>query len=354
MTRSQPALRVGFLYTGDLRLEFAGFADKTAPAHRLFGAGHLAELGAEPVRFSWPRWWPRSWEGPWAWRLVQTVRLLTQQRSLHAVVASTEAAAYAPLLLRRLGLLRRPLVVLTVAALKPSNTTGWRRLLIGWLLRGGDTVICYASCQVPALCDAFRLSPGSVESWPFAVDTDFFRPLDLPAEFDVVSVGANELKDFETLLAALPDSYRCLIVTDDGNRDRIADLAGPLVTVCTHIPIAELPHIYGSGRHFVVPLKSSSYSSGQTVLLENLVSGRRVITARVPYVQDYVAGVATTQYEPGDAASLREILLAAPQPVTAAELAEARQRFSSQEFSRRLLEVCTRLGSPDAPATPGP
>ena len=127
MSRPEATLRVGFLYTGDLRLEFVGFAAGTAPAHRLFGAGHLAELGAEAVRFSWPRWWRRSWDGPWAWRVVQTLRLLAQQRSLDAVVASTEAAAYAPLVLRRVGLLRRPLVVLTVAALKPSNTQGWRR-----------------------------------------------------------------------------------------------------------------------------------------------------------------------------------------------------------------------------------
>ena len=106
MSRPAATLRAGLLDTGHLRLEFAGFAAGTAPAHRLFGAGHLGELGAEAVRFSWPRWWRRSWDGPWAWRVVQTPRLLMQQRSLDAVVVSTEAAAYEPLVLRRMGLLR--------------------------------------------------------------------------------------------------------------------------------------------------------------------------------------------------------------------------------------------------------
>ena len=119
------------------------------------------------------------------------------------------------------------------------------------------------------------------------------------------------------------------------------------MTVRTHIRIAELPAIYASGRHFVIPLKSSSYSSGHTVLLENLVSGRRVITAGVPCVKDYVSGVATTLYELGNADSLRHVLLAPPQPVSAAEVARAREYFDAREFSRRLLDACCELARPE-------
>jgi glycosyltransferase involved in cell wall biosynthesis len=202
-------------------------------------------------------------------------------------------------------------------------------------------VCAYASHQVPQLVATFRLDPARVRFLPLGVDPDFFPPI---ATADgapyVLSVGTNEGKDFPTLLDALPPDAECLIVTDEQNEAAARRHGLPAgVTVRTHVPITELRDLYRRARHVVIPLRESDASSGQTVLLENLVSGRPVIVSRVSGVADYLAETGAVPVAPGDPAALRE-LLATPPRMPAAETTEyVRARFSSAAFARNLLAL---------------
>jgi glycosyltransferase involved in cell wall biosynthesis len=183
---------------------------------------------------------------------------------------------------------------------------------------------------------------------PFGVDTRFFdRSLLRGAStngWDVVAAGMNEGKDFPTLLSALVGGERCLIVTDGPNAVEVqrAATAGD-VTLERHLPILALQAHYLGARKVVIPLKDVAFSSGQTVLLENLALGRPVVVTDALPVRDYVSADVATLVPPGDPAALRKALDTDVPAYNAAVAEHVRRNFSIEGFARRLAAVCREV-----------
>jgi glycosyltransferase involved in cell wall biosynthesis len=71
------------------------------------------------------------------------------------------------------------------------------------------------------------------------------------------------------------------------------------------VPISELRREYAAAKVCVIPLHDVKYSSGQTILLEMLASGARVVVSDVGAVQDYIAGCeSVTRVPTGDVEAL--------------------------------------------------
>jgi glycosyltransferase involved in cell wall biosynthesis len=338
-------VRIAFLYTGDWSHEFDAYGRGDVPAHRLFGAGQMWLTGTQAVHCHWGRW-PRQLRHPHVWKVWQTLWLLLTQRSVDAVVATTESPALAPLLCRRLGLLWRPVITISVAALRPSYTTGWRGVVVRRLLARSDLVLVYASAQVEPMTRRLGVSADRVRFVPLGVDTDFFAPLprsgDGPA---VLSVGTNEGKDFATLLDALPAERECLIVTDARNAEIVrSSPSRGRVDLAADVPITRLRDLYAAAGRCVIPLREADFSSGQTVMLEMLAMGVPLTVSDVSAVRDYVGAVATS-VPAGDSAALREAL----EPSIGIDrdaVDHVRASFTSVRFSADLTrlanEVCSR------------
>lgn len=351
MAASSP--KIAFLHSHDYSHELLQFQLGLVPAHRLFGAAHCQEFGFEPVHLRWPDAWPAALRNPHVWQFLQAGLLWRSRGDVAAVVCTTETPAPAVLALKVLRVLRLPVIVLTVAALRAENTRGGRAVIMGLLLRKADRVYAYASAQVPLLVRRFGLSPERVFFLPFGVDVQFFAPLedasaasplspeDAP---DVLSVGSNTGKDYETLLDALPENMSCLIVTDEYNLAVVrAHHRGGAVEVRTAVPILQLRDLYLSARRLVVPLVEAATSSGQTVLLENLACGRAVIVSNVSGVSDYVSGTAAVPVPPGDAAALRSLLQSPSAKATEQQVTLARQRFDVRLLTAVLVEAADEL-----------
>lgn len=341
-------MRLAFLFSQDVAHEWRAYRAGDVPAHRLFGAAHVEELGHDLRDYSWPRRLPSFARHRLVWRLQLAARVLLEQRSLDAVVCTTETPSQALLVLKRLRLVRLPVLVLTVAALAPVNTKGWRRILNGWLWRGADVVYCYASAQVPMFVDAFRVRPERVRFLPFGVDVDFFDnrvdgvAIGVP---HVLAVGTNAGKDLPTLMVALPEGASCTVVSDPCNITAARAAGAPDCVVFREaVPIRELRELYRSATHVVIPLKDASASSGQTVLLENLVDGRSVLVSDVPGIRDYLDRTAAITFPAGDIEALRRLLML-PMPIPASEEAVevARARYDSRRVTRRLIADATAL-----------
>jgi glycosyltransferase involved in cell wall biosynthesis len=257
---------------------------------------------------------PRALE----WRAAQAVWLLREQRRLDVVVATHEAAALPALLLRRTGLLRLPVVVLTVAALEATSRPGAAGRLQRLALAGADAVTVFASCQVEPLARRLGLPAGRVRAVPLGVDTGWFRRCDArddPRDGGVLSVGTNAGKDYPTLVRALGPGVPCTVVTDPWNREQAAAAVAqveadqrPDVTFRADVPIRELRELYARAEVVALPLRESEVSSGQTVLLENLAMGTPVVVSDVSGIADYVDASVVRLVPAGDAAALRTAL----------------------------------------------
>jgi glycosyltransferase involved in cell wall biosynthesis len=331
------------LYTWDPSKEFSDYRAGLVPAHRLFGAAELPEFGIDITFCRW-RLVPRQLRRLQLWKLWQTGWVLVTQRKLSCIVGTTEASALPVLLLRRLGLIRRPIVVLSVAVLADHYRSGVTGAVRRYLLRRADVVTAYASEQVPLLERYIGLSAQQTRFLPFGVDTDFFQPRERPPQWDVVAVGTNDGKDYPTLMRALPDSWNCLIVTDAPNAAQVRSTPTQAdVTLDHDVPIFQLRDHYASARRHVIPLRPVPYSSGQTVLLENLSMGRPVIVSDVGTVRDYVTPEVARLVPPGDVEAMRSALAEEPEPSVPGAAAHVRAHFSSRRFAADLADICRRV-----------
>ncbi len=334
---------VAMLYTWDPSKEFTDYRAGRVPAHRLFGAAELPQFDIDITFCRW-RFLPHQLRRLQLWKLWQTFWVLIGQRRLSCIVATTEASALPVLLMRRLGLIRRPVVVLSVAVLADHYRSGAAGAVRRFLLRRADIVTAYASEQVPMLERHLGLSAQQTRFVPFGVDVDFFRPMERDPRWDVVAVGTNDGKDYPTLVRALQESYRCFIVTDEPNAAQVRSTPSQAdITLDHDVPIMDLRDHYAAARRHVIPLRPVPYSSGQTVLLENLSMGRPVIVSDVGMIRDYVTPEVARLVPAGDVDAMRSALAEPPTPSVPAASAHVRQHFSSRRFAADLADICHHL-----------
>ena len=331
------------LYTWDWHKEFDDYSASKVPSHRLFGAAHLPAEGVDVVICAW-RFVPRWARKRQIWKVYQALWALRIQSRVDCVIATTEASALPLLALTALRVMRRPVVVFAVAALSDKFVFGCGGRLRRALLQKAAHIVVFASSQVQPLQSLLALDSGQVTFVPFGVDVDFFEPRDASGDWDVVAAGTNQGKDYPTLVRALRTGERCLIVTDSWNQRKIAATRtdGEL-TVDQDVPIEALANHYLSARRVVIPLREVPYSTGQTVLLENLALGRPVIVSEVDAVRDYVSSDVAKLVPPGDATALRAALDREAPAFVPAAAAWVRERFSARRFAGNVAALCKAL-----------
>jgi glycosyltransferase involved in cell wall biosynthesis len=348
------------LYTSDWTHELLQYRSGLVPSHRLFGFAELERLGHRVELCRTPAGLRRLLPSAAAWRIFQALWVVLCQRRHACIVATTEAPALPVLLLKAAGIVRRPVIVVSVALLHAKYATGLRHALWSRCIGRANVVIVYAVDQVAAVHARFDLPSGRVLAVPLGVDTDFFSPgyadgwEPEDGEF-VLSVGTNEGKDFGTLVRAMPPGRKLRVVTDARNAEVIARNGRPDVPVALDqaVPISMLRELYRAARVHVIPLHEAQISSGQTVLLENMALGRAMIVSDVSGVRDYVEpGVTATVVPPGDVAALhRAIERSFEAPAVSERIGQAaaeavRARYSARHFGARLSELITAASRP--------
>jgi glycosyltransferase involved in cell wall biosynthesis len=334
------------LYNRDPSNEFRDYAAGRVPAHRVFGAAELPGLGVDVAFCRWQSV-PLRLRRKWIWKLWQGGWVLFNQRRFSCIVGTTETAALPVLALRRLGVIRRPIVVLSVAVLTDSYLAGTKGAVRRFLLRKADVVTAYASEQVPLLERQLGLGAEQIRFVAFGVDVDFFQPVQRTPLWDVLAVGTNDGKDYPTLVRALPSDWRCYIVTDAVNATKVRTIPSKAeITLGHDVPILQLRDHYAAAKRLVVPLRPVPYSSGQTVLLENLSMGRPVIVSDVGMIRDYVTPEVARLVPPGDVDAMRAALAEEPAAYLPAAAAHVREHFSSRRFAAELAGICRELTGP--------
>jgi glycosyltransferase involved in cell wall biosynthesis len=283
--------------------------------------------------------------------------VLASLRQINAadVIFSTVDTVGIPLiLLKRAGLVRRPLVYVSIGLPERLEQLRGERMRNRYRTALGKAaaVVAYSENEAGWLGD--WLAPGGppVVFVPFGVDVDVFRPVEAEPDADVLSVGVDPRRDFELLVSIAernPElSFR--IVAGAARARSLGELPAN-VALETDIPLEQVRSRLAGARCVALPVRDNSYSGATTTLLQAMAMARPVIVSRTAAIAagyELEDGVNCRLVEPGDEQGFERALLETLTGAAAARSLGSRARqtversFSWERFTDALWEVLCR------------
>jgi len=213
-------------------------------------------------------------------------------------------------LLKRVGLLRPPLVYISIGLPERLVQVRRRRLYAG-AFRRVAALVAYSEQEAEWLRRELALPVRFV---PFGVDVREFSPTLVQEEdVDVVSVGADPHRDFALLCAVarrLPE-LRFRIVAAREHVRALGDVPAN-VAIETEVPLERVRERLAAGHVVALPVRRNTYSGATTVLLQAMALGKPVVVSRTDAIArgyELEDGVNCRFVPPEDGAALEQALL---------------------------------------------
>lgn len=333
--------------------------------YRLFGFDEIAARGAE-VRHNLEQTEAPAWArivdvainrpmygvGGYGGDFASVLPSLRVANASDVVFSTVDTVGLPLVLLRRAGILRRPLVYAAVGLperLEQVRGTHVQRLYAS-ALREAHAIFAYAQSEADRIRAWTGPAGPPVTFVPFGVDVDTFRPEpDREPEFDVLSVGADPRRDFELLVevaARRPElSFRIVASSD---RARSLGRVPANVSIESDIPLDGVRRRFAAARVVALPVRDNSYSGATTVLLQAMAMAKPVVVSRTQAISDGYEledGVNCRLVDPGDVDAFERVLVEATTGADAARSLGTRARqtversFSWERYTNALWEI---------------
>ncbi|MFI7484320.1 glycosyltransferase family 4 protein [Kocuria sp. M1R5S2] len=188
-----------------------------------------------------------------------------------------------------------------------TGTEQRRRQLLA-LLQECD-VVYFLSRNQQDIFAGYGVPEEKLQCIDFGINPDLFPRQQEQRTIDVVSVGLDRGRDYDTLIeAARGVSWDVVIKTSEGFRPSTSHLP-PNVQLGGPVSFDEYRCLLQKAKIVVVPSKKMAYPSGQSVALQAASTGAPVVTARTSALQHYFTdGIDSRLYEPGDHLDLRRCI----------------------------------------------
>ena len=297
--------------------------------YRLFGLDEIESHGAH-VRHNLERaqvpWWARvasrtlngvvHLAGGYGGDFASVLASLRVANRSDIVLATADTVGIPLVLLKRTGLLRPPLVYVSIGLPERLLRVHGRlvRRLYAQAFRRVAAIVAYSEGEAEWL--RRRLGEGAppVRFVPFGVDVASFSPEVAAGEdVDVVSVGADPHRDFTLLcaVAARRPELRFHVVAGSENA-RALGTVPTNVSVETDLPLERVRERLAEARVVVLPVRRNSYSGATTVLLQAMALGKPVVVSETDAIArgyELEDGVNCRLVPPGDGEALERALL---------------------------------------------
>ncbi len=298
--------------------------------YRLFGLDEIEGRGARVRHNLGRRTTPPAWARAASSALNAAVyrlggyggdfaSMLPSLRELNAsdVAFSTVDTVGIPLLLlKRAGLLRVPLVYVSIGLperLEQLRGARMRRLYAD-ALRRAETIIAYSETEAERLRGWIGPAAPPIVFVPFGVDLQAFRPVaDLEPDVDVLSIGADPRRDFELLMtiAARRSELSFRIVASAEHACALGSRPSN-VEVETDLPLVQVRDRLARAKVVALPVRDNSYSGATTVLLQAMAMAKPVVVSRTAAIAEgyhLEDGVNCRLVEPGNVGAFEQALL---------------------------------------------
>jgi glycosyltransferase involved in cell wall biosynthesis len=198
------------------------------------------------------------------------------------VVWSTVDTTGIPLsLLRSRGLLRRPLLYTSIGLPERLRSLREGRVKRAQIraLNACERMMCYGWEEAIHLREILG---RDVEFVPYGVDTKRWLPLDLPKTVDVLSLGADPMRDFAQLLPfAAANPTRSVRIISTVEQLSAMGKVPANVQLSTPVPLANIAAEMARARVIALPVRENTYSGATTTLLQAMSMGLPVVVSDV-------------------------------------------------------------------------
>lgn len=283
--------RVVFVYRGGRGDLAAAAARGAAPDEFLYGLPEFEKAGWETsVVEARPGFvWFKPFLAPFerlftrlfglGFPLTYALNGLRTLRSADVVVGTTDGCALPVMFLKKLGLLRGKVFVISqglyrIADNLKNQPGGKARLrVLRGLFAEAERVVVFGEGDAAAYGTRFGGGWPPASVCHFGIDADFWTPAPRESCLDVLSVGSDALRDYPTLLRAVGGN-RCRIVTRLSLK---GEAIPPETEVSGDATWEELRELYRSAKVVVIPVKNQPRDSGHSATLQAMACGRAVI-----------------------------------------------------------------------------
>lgn len=285
-------MRVLYLYSGSRGgvLEKA----KTGETHRngFWGMTYLPEYGIESGYLEIEQFAPA--------RIARFIRrivnvyfihlpFLWRMRSYDIVFTS---AAFGTQFFHTLFGFKKPIWVMhdfSITGLLGNEKTVRQKLFRSMVEKSGG-IVTLSATEKKRLEKRFPQLEGKIEFIPFGVDMEFFAPYEIREENQILAVGFDPDRDWETLIAAVEGlSAKIVLAT---RMDRVAHLSPlPENIEVRRFSAKELVREYLRSAVVVIPLDVSGHNNdamGCSALFEAMALGRSVVATRTETMESYI------------------------------------------------------------------
>ena len=302
-------MRATFVFQNPRGPLLTRIAAGTEPDSTLLGANHLAAEGIE-ARIHDALLTRRPFPPPLD-RIAWNARELTLPLEVGRTdVIFTPLANFLPLTARARGI---PTVVVNYGLnLIRRRASRSRRALLDRSLRAAERVVFLGDSQRMELVERAGLRADRAATMLLPVDEHYFAPQGLPGDGDVLTVGKDLARDYQTFSAAIRAlDVRVRLAVYPRNIEGI-DL--PPNAEARRLSSPELREAYARAACVVLPQRRDDYlygseGGGLTALLEAMAMGKAVVATERAILRDYVEdGVDALVVPPEDPAALREAI----------------------------------------------
>lgn len=288
-TNAKEAMKVYFYHTQDLNYIHREWQAGRFPSHLLYGACELPSEGIDVVMHQHtdpklPRW-RRTLDVAW--------KILTCKEPFDAVYATKHNGLELIILLRAMGLFRKPVIIWHHQPV-PRQKNPLKKLLARFFYSGIDHAFMFSDNIVRESIATGIIAPEKLQQCPWGADLDFYDRL--MAANPVVHRGfistGKERRDMPTLLSAFAEcpEQRLLVIApvdccgvnyeEMFKVERIPENVEILINRTMWIP--ELAQKIWHYSCICICCEETNYTVGLTTLVEALAFGIPVIISKNP------------------------------------------------------------------------
>lgn len=237
---------------------------------------------------------------------------LSQIRRASGLVATSNNVALPLLQLKRFGLVRAPILLISVGLEAYKSDTNSRRCRrLSRLLQYADRVLVFSNSERDFLADRLKFSDQGLKAVPYGFSSRYFPNYceERSSKIKILTVGADAQRDVELLREwslRNPDS-RIQAVLSRELVERLPNIPESW-DLQEDVPLHEVFSLLSNAEKVVIPVKRNRYTAGTTFLLQSLAAGVPTLVARtgaltsMPEAEPFPF----LTYEPEDAESFAE------------------------------------------------
>lgn len=190
------------------------------------------------------------------------------------------------LFFKRIGLIKSKVIVLFQALSERRillhNNSYINYILIKFIIKKCDLVLTLSKLAKRKLISEYRIPKNKIKVLDFGVDISFWKPKrNNKKQKYILSVGNDSNRDYETLINAVQNKFKLIVVTKKEIKKKVN------TKIFKNVSIKKLRELYQNAHLTVIPSKKIlSENAGMSCIMQSMASGTPVITSNLPALKE--------------------------------------------------------------------